>query len=219
VENHLIGALVRAGYKVLDVNHLKEVHRRDLDLAIQRGDRQAANRLRFRFLANLLVGGQAMAAFSQDTQGIISARTRIEARVVLADTAQILENYPLMEVAGFGTSCEAAGRKALQNAGTVMADTFLEAIDRYVHRKDREIELRLLGVSDVETYRRIKFLVQGERWVKDVREGQFSPGESTLFLRYPEKTIYLATSLGQNPEMKLRLVEFGWTRIVLESIR
>lgn len=53
----------------------------------------------------------------------------------------------------------------------------------------------------------------------DVREGQFSPGESTLFLRYPEKTIYLATSLGQNPAAKLRLVEFGWSRIVLESVK
>lgn len=219
VENQLISKLVRAGYKVLDVKHLKEVHRRDLELAIQRGDREAANRLRFQFLSNLLVGGQAIAAFSQDNQGIISARARVEARAVLAETAQILENYPPGEVVGFGTSCEVAGRQALQNAGMSVGDTILEALDRYIHRKDREIELRLRGVPDIETYRRIKSLVQGERWVTDVREGQFTPGESTLFVRYPEKTIYLATSLVQRPEAKLKLVEFGWARITLEAVR
>jgi hypothetical protein len=219
VENQLISKLVRAGYKVLDVKQLKEVHRRDLDLALQRGDREAANRLRFQFLANLLVGGQMIAEFSQGTRGIISAHARAEARAVLAETAQILENFPPGEVVGFGTSCEEAGREALQNAGTLVGDGILEALDRYIHRRDREIEPRLRGVPDIETYRRIKFLVQGERWVADVREGQFSPDESTLFVGYPEKTIYLATSLARRPEAKLRLVEFGWARIVLEYMR
>lgn len=219
IENQMISTLVRAGYRVLDVKQLRQVHQRDLDLAFQRGDREAANRLRFQFLASLLVGGQAIAEFSQDNQGIISARAQVEARAVLAETAQILANVPPGEARGFGSSCEVAGRRALQDGGKSAGETILEALDRYVHRKDREIELRLRGVPDLDTYRRVKLLVQGERWVTEVREGQFAPGESTLFLRYPEKTIYLATSLTQRPEVKLNLVEFGWGRIVVEFAR
>ena len=136
-----------------------------------------------------------------------------------SENAQILVNYPPGDVVGFGSSCEVAGRRALHTAAKPAGDTIVETLDQYVRRKDREIELRLQGVPNLETYRRIKLLVDGERWVTDVREGQFSPGESTLFLRYPEKTIYLATSLVRKPEVKLKLVEFGWTRIVLESAR
>ncbi len=215
VENNITRKLVRAGYKVLDAKQLARVSERDVKLALHKGDREAANRLRFKFLTNILVGGEAIAEFSQNNSGIISAIAQVETRAVVADSAQILASYITEDGRGFSKSCKGAGRRALKTEGRKAADEVLQALDKHLRQKEREIEVRIWGIPHVNVYRRFKNLVQTERWVSSVKEGKYSREVSTYIVRYPEKTIYLATSLARKSEVKLKLEEFGWTRIVL----
>jgi len=79
------------------------------------------------------------------------------------------------------------------------------------------VEVRVRGLGSVEDFQRFRNLLQGLRWVSDVQEKAYDPGESVVTVRYPEKTLYLAGRIGREPGY--RIVQFDRTRVVVEVKR
>jgi len=218
VENFITKSLVRAKYKVLDAKRSAFINNRDIKLALQNGDKSAADRLRLKFLSNIIIGGHAVADFSQKSGRIISSRAEIEARAIIAESGQVLENYS-GETKGFGRKCQRAGRVALDKGGRHAAEAITKALDEYLHRTERDVEIHIRGIPNDSIFRKIGLLVKSERWVTMGNESKYSRNNSVYFVKYPEKTIYLATSLASKPELQLKLEEFGWTRAVLRYVQ
>ena len=213
VENEIVSRLVEAGYRVHDYAQLQKLAARDKLAALLRGDEQTAREISLRFLANLIVTGEASARFSQNNQGIVSAYARVTARVMEADTGRIVANVSLEE-RGFGRDQTGAGENALQKASRPAAEKLVQALDSYFKRKERRIDVRLRGVPSLDEYRRAKVFLEKQRWVTAVSEGAYAPDDSTILLTYPEKTLYLAARIGREP--RYRLVEFDRNRILIE---
>jgi len=213
VENEIVSRLVDAGYRVHDYAQLQRLAARDKLAALLRGDEQTAREISVRFLANLIVTGEASSRFSQNNQGIVSAYARVTARVMEADTGRIIANVSLEE-RGFGRDQTGAGERALQAASRPAAEKLVQALDGYFKRKERRIDVRLRGVPSLDEYRRAKVFLEKQRWVTAVSEGAYAPDDSTILLTYPEKTLYLAARIGREP--RYRLVEFDRNRILLE---
>jgi len=213
VENELVSRLVEAGYRVHDQAQLQRLAARDKLAALLRGDEQTAREIGLRFLANLIVTGEASARFSQNNQGIVSAYARVTARAMEADTGRIIANVSLDE-RGFGRDPIGAGEAALQKASRPAAEKLVQALDAYFKRKERRIDVRLRGVPSLDEYRRAKAFLEKQRWVTGVSEGAYAVEDSTIVLTYPEKTLYLAARIGREP--RYRLVEFDRNRIVLD---
>lgn len=218
VENMIIKKLVRSNYKVLDARRSSAINRRDISIALEGRDKRAAARLRLKFLSNIIIGGEAATEISQRRGRIVSARAEVEARVVVAETGQVLEIFSA-ESKGFRRNCRGAGRNALRKAGKQASDDIVKALDEYIHRSEREVEIHIRGIPNDTIFRKIGFLVKSERWVTMGNEPQYSRDNSVYFVKYPEKTIYLATSLARKPELRLKLEEFGWTRAVLRYVQ
>jgi hypothetical protein len=217
IEYELVTALLGAGYRVLDPKHLQRVLRRDERAALERGDERVARDIRLRFLANLLVYVDASTQPSQNTMGMISAYARATARVIEAETAQVVANVALEEVKGFATSVEIAGQRALRAAGKPLAEQITQGLDGYFKRKERRIDVRMRGVPSLDEYRRAKLFLESQRWVAKVEEGGYAPDEALIRVTYPEKTLYLASRLER--EARYRLVEFDRNRILVEFRR
>lgn len=214
VENEVVRRFLDAGYRVLDHAQVERVARRDQLAALRRGDSQAAREIGLKFLANLIVIGQATTRPSQNTQGIVSAHARVTARVIEAETGRIVANVSLDQVRGFGTSAEAAGERALAAAGQPAAEKIVEGLAGYFGSKERQIEVRIRALPSLDEYRRVKMFLEKQRWVSAVAEGGYAGDQSLLRITYPEKTLYLASRIGREP--RYRLVEFDRNRILLD---
>ena len=214
VENELVSRLIEAGYRVLDPAQLQRVAKRDQLAALLRGDEQTAREIGLRFLANLIVVGEATTRFSQNNAGIVSAYARVTARAIEAETGRVVANVSLDQVRGFAGGPAAAGERALGSAGKPAAEQLLQALDGYFKRKERRIEVRLRGLPSLDEYRRAKTFLEKQRWVNGVAEGGYGADQSLILLTYPEKTLYLASRIGREP--RYRLLEFDRTRILLE---
>jgi hypothetical protein len=214
VENDIISELRAAGYDVRDAAQLQRVLGRDQRAALERGDAAAAREVGLKFLANLLVVGEASTQPSQNNSGIISAYARVTARIIEAETGRIVGNVSLRAVRGFARSVEIAGENALAEAGKPTAEQLRGALDGYFKKKERRIEVRLRGVPSLDEYRRAKMLLEKQRWVGGVDEGGYAADQSLIYVTYPEKTLYLASGMGRDP--RYRLVEFDRNRVLLD---
>lgn len=216
VENEVVTRLADAGYRVLDPGQLGRIAERDQLAARLRGDDRLARELGLRFLANLLIIGEATTDPSQSTQGITSAYARVTARIMEAETGRVIPggNVSLAQVRGFHTNMPAAGERALLAAAPQAADRLRQALDGYFKRKERRLEVRIKGLPSLDDYRGAKAFLEKLRWVNGSSEGGWSRDESLIVLNYPEKTLYLAARIKE--EKRYRLIEFDRNRILLE---
>ncbi|MBI4635424.1 MAG: hypothetical protein HY727_03650 [Candidatus Rokubacteria bacterium] len=214
VENEVVSRLMETGYRVLDHAHVRRVVQRDQEAALLRGDERATREIGLRFLANLIVIGEATTRFSQNNLGIISAHARVTGRVIEAETGRVIANVSLREVRGFAQDQVAAGERALANAARPAAEQLLQTLDAYFKRKERRVEVSLRGLPSLDEYRRARAFLEKQRWVSGVAEGGYSPEASLIVLTYPEKTLYLAARMGREP--RYRLLEFDRSRILVE---
>lgn len=216
VENEIVTKLSDANYRVLDPAHLQRIAQRDQLAARLRGDERTARELGLRFLANLIIIGEATAQPSQNTQGIVSAHARVTARIIEAETGRIIPggNISLAQVRGFAQNTGTAGERALGNAAGPAAERLLQALDAYFKRKERRVEVRIKGLPSLDEYRAAKAFFEKLRWVSGAAEGGYSRDESLIVLTYPEKILYLAARIRE--EKRYRLVEFDRNRILVE---
>jgi hypothetical protein len=182
--------------------------------ALLDNDLDAIRALAGRFLASYLVLGRALSEPSQSTEGIVSARARITLRVVEAESGRIVTNQELAEMRGFDLAVDRAGQKALRTAGAAAGDYVVEQLDRHFKRKERTVQIHVRGLAALEDFERFKGLLQSLRWVSDLSEQTYSPAESVIAIRYPEKSLYLAGRIGREPGY--RVVEFDRTRVLVE---
>lgn len=214
VEGELVSRLVAGGYRVLDHAHVKRLAARDRLAALAAGDEQSAREIGLRFLANLLLVGEATTRRGQSNQGIVSAYARVNARVLEAETGRVVATIALEQVRGFGRDDVTAGERALGTAAGTAAERLLESLAAYFKVKERRIDVRLRGLPSIDQYRRAKMLLEKQRWVSGVEEGGYAAEESVIRVIYPEKTLYLASRIAREPGY--RLVEFDRGRILLE---
>ncbi len=214
VEGEIVRRLVEANYRVFDPQHVQTLRNREITEALRRGDREDARRIGLRFLANVIITGDVKAEFSQNNAGIISAHARGTVRAIEAETGRIIATFSHQGVRGLALSDDQAGRKALGEFAKGAATALLARLDEHFKRKDRLLEVRVRGLADENALARLTSFLQALRWVQDVQRRSFSPAESVLNLTYPEKTVYLASRIGREPDY--RLVEFDRSRVVIE---
>ncbi len=205
VENEVINRLTAEGFQVLDQEQARRLNRRDVELVALHGDREAAARMGLKFLSNIIVSGVAEAHFGQETSGIVSPRIEGFVRVIEADTARILANQrmPSRVPGAFGLNCEDAGGKALDKLALDTAEVILEKLKEHFRENQRRITLEATGLKNLNDFRRLKAFLGELRWVSEVEEGIFQGPTGRVPLIYPEKIVYLATSLNRRPEYKL----------------
>jgi len=246
VEGEVVQRLVEAGYRVFDPQRVQQLRRREIGEAARRGDQVAVSvfshppavlprrppysahaprrgdqeevrRIGLRFLANIIVAGEVRAEFSQNNAGIVSAHARGELRVIETDTGRIIGSVARQGVRGFALSDDQAGRKALAEFGSQAVRGVLGQLDEHFRRKDRTIEVAIRGLADEAALARFKGFLQALRWVQDVQEQRFAPGESILRLTYPEKTVYLASRIAREPGFQV--AHFDRNRVVVDVRR
>jgi hypothetical protein len=215
VEDEIVARLGR-DYDVRDREHVAKVAARDQAIALLKGDEQRARELGLKFLANVIVVGEASARVSQRSSGIVSAYARVSARVIEAETGRVIGSVSLSQIRGFAADEVTAGERALGAAARQAAGQVRAALDAYARRKERQIEVRVRKLPSVDVYRRFKAYLDKLRWVSGVTEVGYAAGEAVIQITYPEKTLYLATRIASDESRRYRVIEFERSRILVE---
>lgn len=202
------------GFRVMDPQQLKRVAARDQLTAIARGDAQAAREIQRKFLANLFVVGEIGTRFSQNNSGIVSAYAQVTAKLIEAETGRIVKVVTLPQVRGFARDDAGAGERALMEAAKTTSERILEAVKDYLKIKERDVDVRFRGLPTLDEYRRAKAFLEKVRFVNGVTDRGYAPADSSIVVKYPEKTIFLAARLRQ--EKNYTVVEVDRNRVVVD---
>ena len=144
-ETAIIGALVEAGYRVVDQHIANQVRANEQLRQRILGDPQAAAEIGLQYGADIIVTGEAFSEDAGRVAGMRSCRARVEIRAVRCQTAEIIAALST-EAGGADIAESIAAKKALRNAGD---------------RAYRELEPRLRSALQRPATRPIMITVSG----------------------------------------------------------
>ena len=123
-ETEIIRQFVEAGFQVLDPAVYNDI-RNSRDVQAATKNAAIAQELGQAFGADVVIIGEAFSERAGDQGGMISCRARVEARAVQTSNARILAANGL-HAGGVDITESGSSKVALRNAGSLMANYFLE---------------------------------------------------------------------------------------------
>lgn len=125
-ETEIIKKLIATGFRVLDPSVYQNIRNTEkLNTALR--DPSAAADIGAEYGADIVIVGEAFSEADGRKNGMFSCRARLEARAVSTQNAQIL-GADGKHAGGMDNTELVAGKTALRNAGSQMADYFIDAI-------------------------------------------------------------------------------------------
>jgi curli biogenesis system outer membrane secretion channel CsgG/copper chaperone CopZ len=125
-ETEIIKQLIAAGYRVIDPSVYASL-RNSNKLEVALHDVNAARAMGQEFGADIIIIGEAFSESAGTQHGMFSCRARVEARAVNTNNAQILAADGA-HAGGLDNTELTAGKVALRNAGSEMANYFINAL-------------------------------------------------------------------------------------------
>ena len=127
VETEMIRKFTEKGFKVMNPIALKRNRNTDEIRSIMSGNTDMAANIGRQYGAELLIVGEASSERGKTTYGLRTCRATVNARVIEVDTMRILVANS-QNAAGADATENIASKKALQNAGGLLADYFIDQI-------------------------------------------------------------------------------------------
>jgi len=155
-ETEMIRLFVENGFTVVDQAQVAKIRVSDRVKAALRGDQKAAAAIGKQYGAEVLIIGEAFSETAEPAHGLSTCRARIEARAIESDTALIL-TANAKHAGGSDMTENVAGKKALQRAGGLLADYFIEQIlTKWSEKVTTSDEVRLV-ISKVKFNQLVQF--------------------------------------------------------------
>lgn len=171
--------------------------------------------------ADILVVGQAFSECAGDIgqyinnkrTGLVSCKARVEAKMYIARTGQIL--------AADGTYGSAvdiaeniASKKALANAGEKMGDYLAKRVVELYSGNKQLLEITVLA-GDINNINRVKTALNNIRGIKSVNFNSYVNGHGVLSVQYSGSPQTLFKQLQQNAECSLELREVTFNTLTI----
>ncbi len=218
----LIGKLTDQNYKVVDVAPTQAVDAREIEKAVQSGSTMAVRSMMYKFLSNIIIIGKVDYTISTKkgedigyglsmpfnnvtvrlTYRIVAKNNKTGSMEILtADTAQ---------GKGLANNVEDAAAEGLKDLAEKLTPKILDKVASYVKGNVKKINIKVNGVTDLDTNMEIKNTLQNIVWVTGVEDKQM--GE--FIVSYPENSIYLANSIKQKGNFNV--VNFSPYSLILD---
>lgn len=225
-ETELIKQLSGAGYTLVDQNQVKAIKDSAVAIKAAKGDVVAAVELAGKFGADIIIVGQGTAELAAATSGdsyggvsvsLKSVSARVEAKAILADTAEIIA-VDGAEGKGIDAAEGMASKKALAQASGKLAKFFINEITKIPAALAANIQV-VIGNVDFGTVADLEEAIKNLPNVKRVTQQDFGGSTVTFEVEYGSKYTTLATDLIKNESTKsfgLKVTSATKTKIVAE---
>jgi hypothetical protein len=182
----------------------------EIENAVKSGNFLSLRSLMYKFLSNIILIGKIDYTIStrkgEDVGYGISmpfnnVTVRLTYRIVSRDNSgrMIILTADAMEGKGMAMNVEDAVAKGMKDLAVKLSPAILDKVSQYIKGIAKKVQLKVSGVTDVNTNFELKEALQQIAWVTNVEEKAL--GEFTV--SYPENTVYLANSINQKGNFKV----------------
>jgi len=200
-ESAIIKKMLEAGFtRLVDQNRIAAIRNNDIVKSLMNGDVATAKSIATQFGADYIMVGEAFskrvdAPGGYNLGGLISCRASVEARLIRADTGQIVATN-VIPASGVDVEEHLAAQKALGNAGGKMGDYMVEQLMKFGGNMEKNIKLTVTGITNFKKVSEAENSLRGLKGVKNVYTRDYSSGVAVFELdaTVPVKT--LADSIG-----------------------
>ena len=200
IEGILKNRLTDSGFFLLD----GELIRNRVDpvtwRCLKTGDASCVGEGFFAFLADSLIRVTSGIHPSQDFDSFKSYNAKSEIICTQMSTARVVVSTRKDDIVFGRDENNALRGQTVNHFGKKIAEPlcaeFMRKLTGEFGKRERDILVKLDGLPDKNAFDRFKHLVRRLRWVKDISNEKYASGTASLSVRYPEKTIYLASMIG-----------------------
>ena len=218
-ETAIIRKLLEAGFtRVVDQSQVQRIRESDQVRAMIRGDMDAVIGIGQQLGVDYLIVGEAFSeAVGRVAGNMFSCRARVEARIIRTDNARIIAAHG-MHAGGVDLVEFNAAKTALNNAGELMGDYFVQQLERMGGSVDSGVKLTITGVTSFARASEIERALRGVRGVETVRMNEYALGVVTIDLTVNVSVQQLAASIGELRQPRLEVTEISGSALKI-SVR
>ena len=201
----LIGKLTDQNYKVVDVAPTRAVDAIEIERAVKSGSTLAVRSMMYKFLSNVIIIGKVDYTISTRKGESIgyglsmpfnNVTVRLTYRIVAKNNKT--GNMEILTAGteqgkGLANNVEDAAAVALKDLAEKLTPIILDKVASYIQGNVKKVNIKVKGVTDLDTNMEIKSILQNIVWVTGVEDKQI--GE--FIVSYPENSLYLANSIKQ----------------------
>lgn len=147
--------------------------------------------------------------------GIISCKARLEAKIFIAKTGQIISANGT-----YGTAADLtefiAGKKALNDAGEKMGDYIVEKLLNYGSSTRQNLEV-IVAVTDFNKVNAINSAIQKIRGVESSMVTDYNNGKATLAVKYSGNPQTLFNQLNQAVNFNINLQSLSYNTLNISA--
>ncbi len=204
----LIEKITEQNFTVMDIANLDPGTAVDVDRAIRSNDTIFARSLMLKSLSNLLILGKidmnVSSAKGEDVgygvkMPFNQVTARLNYRIITAQDKKIIKAGSL-EAKGKAFSPKDASNQALSDLSKKATPEIISVLNKYLEGSTKRVRVNFENIKSLGETLGIKENLQNLAWVKSVQE--IKMGE--YIVEYPENTLYLANSIAQNPNYKIK---------------
>ncbi len=216
-ESAVVDSFLQAGFQnIVDISNARKLYNQPYYM-----DASQLQRLAQSLRADILLVGRAYSDCSGDVgqfiggrhTGILSCQARIDAKMYIARTGQVLAAHST-EGAGADITAAAAAGKALTAAGNTMGEYMVQQLlDRYSGNR-QQLELTVLANS-LQEINAVKQALTSLQGVKNVTFNNYNNGRGVISLQYSGAPQTLFARLQQNMNYDLQLEESTFNTLTI----
>ncbi len=210
LSENLIGRLTEQGYTVIDVAPTHALDAQEIENAVKSGNFLTVRSLMYKFLSNILLIGKIDYTIStrkgQDigygiSMPFNSVTVRLTYRIVTRDNTgkMVILAAGTEEGKGLAMNVEDATAKGMKELAEKLTPVILDRMGKYIQGIAKKVQVKVGGVSDINTNFEVKEALQNIAWVTNVEE----KGLGEFIVSYPENTLYLANSISQKGNFQI----------------
>ena len=196
-ETAVIRKLIDAGFsRVVDSQQIQKIRYTDVVRSLARGNTSEAIALATSYQADYLLVGEAFSEYvgNIENSGIRSCRARIEAKLIKADTGEIIATHGFHSGGADITEFTAA-KKALNAAGELMGDYMVEKLLSHAGNTEKGIQLTVFNVTSFSKITLLTKEIEQIKGVKKLYIRDYNNGTAKIDIDFTGNTVSLANSL------------------------
>lgn len=215
-ETEIIRKLKSFGYEVLDPRQVELIRQQEgFNQALESEDTESLVNFGKQLEADIMIVGEAFSEDAMRLENMFSCRARVEARAIDVNSGAILATNGA-HGSGLDIATNVAAKAALRDAGSLMADYFINELcnaqlSNLPSEGRRDLGILISNLSFTE-YRKLTSSLESASWLSIVKK-DFNKNIFKLIVRSDEETDEIANRLINLTGQKLKIVSASGNKI------
>lgn len=206
-ETAVIKKLIEAGFsRMVDARQISNIRYSQTLKSILQGNRSDAISFSSSQGLDYLVVGEAFSSYNSNLHGLISCSARLEAKLIKADTGEVIATNGVYGT-GVHSSEFIAAKLALNEAGEKMGEYMVQQLMAFASNPEKGVQLVVKGIT---SYTKISILeneLKQIRGVKNVYVRGYNGGIATIDINYTFAPKTLASELEKLSSINLSITD------------